>query len=292
MKNHDRIQRFLFEDEPIRGQLVSLDNSWQTILQKSDAEGYAREILGHALAAVALLSSTLKFDGNITLQIRGQGPLHMLVAQATSDRTLRGIIRQSHAIEDETASLADIFQSDKMVITIDSGKGKPHQGIVPLSGHTLSEALGAYFEQSEQLQTHLWLACNDDNASGLLIQKLPGEPHDPDAWERILQLSETITDNELYGLDSQELIYRLFHEESVRVFEQQPVSFQCSCSRERTSSMLKSLGKAELEDILKTEDSIGITCEFCNEHYSFDAIDVESLFNDRISESVSSKTHH
>lgn len=291
MKNHDRIQRFLFEDEPIRGQLVSLDNSWQTILERSDAKGYAREILGHALAAVSLLASTLKFDGNITLQIRGQGALHMLVAQATSERTLRGIIRQSHDIEDETASLAEIFQSDKIVITIDSGKGKPHQGIVPLSGHTLSEALGAYFEQSEQLQTHLWLAANDNNASGLLIQKLPGEPHDPDAWERILKLSETVTDHELYGLDSEELIYRLFHEESVRVFKQYPVNFECSCSRDRTGSMLKSLGKIELEDILKTEGTIGITCEFCNEHYSFDAIDVQGLFSDSFSENSSTTRH-
>ncbi len=292
MKNHDRIQRFLFEDEPIRGQLVSLDDSWQTILDRSDATGYAREILGHALAAVSLLASTLKFDGNITLQIRGQGALHMLVAQATSERTLRGIIRQSHEIEDETASLADIFQTNKIVITIDSGKGKPHQGIVPLSGHTLSEALGAYFEQSEQLQTHLWLAANDNNASGLLIQKLPGEPHDPDAWDRVLKLSETVTDNELYSLASEELVYRLFHEESVRVFKQHPIAFECSCSRERTAGMLKSLGKAELKDILKTEGSIGITCEVCNEHYSFDAIDVESLFNEKYSETASSETRH
>ncbi len=291
MKNHDRIQRFLFEHEPIRGQLVSLDQSWQTILNRSDARGYAREILGHALAAVTLLASTLKFDGNITLQIRGHGALHLLVVQATSDQTLRGIIRQSHDIEDESASLAEIFQAEKIVITIDSGKGQPHQGIVPLSGHTLSEALGSYFEQSEQLQTHLWLAANDNNASGLLIQKLPGEIHDPDAWQRILKLSETITDSELFGLASEELVYRLFHEEAVRVFKQQPVSFQCSCSRERTAGMLLSLGRAELQDILITEGTIGITCEFCNEHYSFDAIDVESLFSEGFTGNKS-ETHH
>lgn len=291
MKDHDRIQRFLFEDEPIRGQLVSLDNSWQTILERSDARGYAREILGHALSAVTLLASTLKFDGNITLQIRGHGALHLLVAQATSSNTLRGIVRQSHEIEDENASLAEIFQADKIVITIDSGKGQPYQGIVPLAGHTLAEALASYFEQSEQLQTHLWLAANDKNASGLLIQKLPGEIHDPDAWERILKLSETVTDNELFGLASEELVYRLFHEESVRIFEQQSLSFQCGCSRERSAGMLKSLNKAELEDILKTEGSIGITCEFCNEHYSFDAIDVENLYNNNFPESSSTTRH-
>jgi molecular chaperone Hsp33 len=291
MKNHDLIQRFLFEDEPIRGQLVSLDESWKNILQRSGVQGYARELLGHALTAVTLLASTLKIDGNITLQIRGHGALHLLVAQATSAHTVRGIIRQSFEIEDESADLASIFQTDKIVITIDSGKGQPYQGIVPLQGHSLSEALTAYFEQSEQLQTHLWLVANGDNASGLLIQKLPGDAHDPDAWDRILSLSETITEKELIELKSEELIYRLYHEESVRVLEEMGLSFNCGCSRERTAGMLKSLGKPELEDILRTEEVVSITCEFCNEHYTFDVIDIQSLFTKNFLE-TSAHTHH
>ena len=159
MKNQDLVQRFLFEENPIRGQLVSLNQSWQHILECIDAEDYAKTILGDALTAVSLLASTLKFDGNITLQIRGTGALSLLVVQATSSHTIRGIIKQSSPIEDDNADLADIFQADKVVITVDSGKGQPYQGIVPLSGKNLSQALASYFEQSEQLQTHLWLAC-------------------------------------------------------------------------------------------------------------------------------------
>jgi len=279
MKNHDRIQRFLFNENAIRGQLVSLNESWQHILQRSDVQGYARTVLGHALTAVTLLASTLKFDGTITLQIRGQGALHLLVAQATSDNRLRGIVRQSHEVEDPDANLADIFQADKIVISINSGKGRPHQGIVPLQGKTLADALAAYFEQSEQLQTHLWLACDDQCAAGLLLQKLPGQAHDSDAWERVNHLAATVTDEELIELDAEQLLYRLFHEESVNVFESEPVAFECSCSKERTLGMLKSLGRDELQDILKEQGNIDITCEFCNESYRFDAIDVEQLFS-------------
>lgn len=282
MISKDMIQRFLFENFPIRGQLVSLDNSWQSIMQRSHAEGYAANILGHALSAVTLLASTLKFDGNITLQIRGHGALHLLVAQATSARTLRGVVRQSTQISNENAPLSEIFQTDKIVITIDTGKGRPHQGIVPLSGNNLSEALAAYFEQSEQLQTHLWLASDKKRSTGLLLQRLPGESMDDDAWERVIALAETITDEELLSLPAEELIYRLFHEESVRLFDEQPVDFHCACSRERTIGMLKSLGKEELDHILLEEGKINITCEFCNQSYDFDHIDIESLFHESV----------
>lgn len=291
MKNHDLIQRFLFEEDPIRGQLVSLNHSWQQILDRVDAEDYAKIILGHALTAVTLLASTLKFDGNITLQIRGSGALNLLVAQATSKQTLRGIVKQSAPIEDDNADLADIFQADKIVITIDSGKGLPYQGIVPLNGKNLSDALVTYFEQSEQLQTHLWLACDKQGAAGLLLQKLPGEMHDEDAWERAIQLAQTITDKELLELTSDELLYRLFHEEKVRVFKGDPLSFHCGCSRERSLGMLKSLGKDELNDILRDEGRIEVSCDFCNAHYHFDSVDVEHLFNATPEINISSTRH-
>jgi len=278
MKNSDLIQRFLFDENPIRGQLVSLNQSWREILKLSDADGYARTILGHALTAVALLSSTLKFNGNITLQIQGQGALNLLVAQASSEKTVRGIVKQTQAIKDNDADLSEVFASDKIVITIDTGKGRPHQGIVPLQGNKLATALETYFQQSEQLQTHLWLACDDNVASGLLIQKLPGEMHDPDAWNRVIQLANTITDRELIELDTDELVYRLFHEDKVRIFEPEPVRFQCNCSTQRTLGMLKTLGRQELEDILQQESNIDVTCEFCNRLYRFDALDVEHLF--------------
>lgn len=292
MKGKDIARRFTFVDEPIRGQLVTLDSSWQQILDRSDAGTFAKTLLGHALAAVSLLASTLKFDGSITLQIKGKGPVNLLVVEATSSKTIRGIVRQSSMHVVESSPLSEIFGADKMVVTINSGKGRPYQGIVPLSGHNLSAALVTYFENSEQLQTHIWLAANEQTASGLLIQKMPnGESHDEDAWERVLQLSNTIQPEELLELDLEKIVYRLFHEENVKIYEAQNLSFNCSCSRDRTDTMLISLGKPEIQQILAEQGEISIQCEFCNEMYQYDAIDVEKLFIDNLVES-DENIHH
>jgi len=291
MKPNDQIFRFLVDHTPIRGQLISLDTSWQKCYQQSDASEYAKSLLGNALAAVTLLASTLKFDGNLTLQIRGQGAIHLLVAQATNDRTIRGLVRQSGEIENSDATLKEIFEADKIVISIDNGKGKPHQGIVPLTGSSLSEALEAYFEHSEQLPTRVWLACDESSASGLLLQKLPGELEDKDSWNRLTQLASTITDQELLELDENEILHRLFHEESIRLFDAEPVRFQCGCSRNKISNMIKSLGKSEADDILTEQGKIQISCEFCNASYEFDSVDVKQLFESEINLSDNNTTH-
>ena len=217
MKNTDQMYRFLFEENPIRGQHISLDESWRQIAEQSQAEGTALTLLGHALAAAALLVETLKIDGSVSLQIRGTGAIHLLVVEATSDRSIRGIVRQSHAISDEQ-SLSEIFKTDKLVITIKNGKAKPHQGIVALSGNNLSEALQAYFAQSEQLPTQFWFACDKHNVSGMLLQKLPAAVEDSDAWNRITLLANTTQSDELLKLSAKQLLHRLFHEENLRLF--------------------------------------------------------------------------
>jgi len=276
----DTITRFTIDNTPIRGQLITMNSSWQQCLQNSNAKGLAREILGHALAAVSLLASTLKINGKITLQIRGQGAIHLLVAEATSRSTFRGLIRQSTSELSADASLAEIFQTDKIVITIDSGKGEPYQGIAPLSGSNLSQALESYFEQSEQLPTRLWLSCNKTASAGLLLQKLPGdEMEDSDSWNRINHLASTITDQELTQLDSETILQRLFHQESVTIFNSELIHFDCSCSRERTQAMIKSLGNEEANSIIHEQGSISINCEFCNAEYIFDVIDVKQIFS-------------
>ena len=281
MKDHDQVCRFVIDKTPIRGQLVSLDASWQKCLENCDAGELAQNLLGQALAAVSLLSSTLKLDGDITLQIRGQGAIHLLVAQATSQRTIRGLVRQNRPIDNHGLRLQDIFDSNKMVITINTGKGEPYQGIVPLVGNNLQEALEAYFEHSEQLPTRIWLTSNNTCASGLLIQKLPGnaEPFDDDSWNRVTQLASTITPQELIELTEKEILFRLFHEESVRLFEMEPIHFACTCSRQRIVNMIRSLGQQEANDIIHEQGSISVNCEFCNSKYEFDLIDIEQLFN-------------
>jgi molecular chaperone Hsp33 len=274
----DQIQRFMFDEFPIRGEHVSLQQSWQQIVSQSDAEGPALMLLGEALCATALLVNTLKIDGSITLQIRGSGPIHLLVAEARSDNSIRGVVRQNKPV-DIGAPLADLFETDKLVITISTGKAKPHQGIVSLTGNSLSEALQGYFDQSEQLPTRLWLAANNHNCSGLLIQKLPGDVTDGDAWSRIDILTSTVTSKELLETDSETLLRRLYHQEIYRLFDVDPLRFSCNCSLQRTQDMLLGLGEEEVNSILEEQNDVSITCEFCNKLYKFDAIDIKKLFH-------------
>ncbi len=291
----DRILRFVIDDTPIRGQWVSLDQSWEDCLAHLDAEDFARALLGEALSAVCLLAATLKIDGHITLQIRGQGAVHLLVAQATKDLAIRGLVRQNSKIRATSASLAEIFQADKMVITIDRGQGRPYQGIVPLKGHSIAEALESYFEHSEQLPTHIWLSSDRHTTGGLLLQKMPvaagGDGEDDDAWNRVTQLAATVSGEELRTLAAEDLLYRLFHEEAIRLFKPRPIRFACSCSRQRTAEMIQSLGEQEARSILAEQGSIHIQCEYCNAAYDFDAVDVEQLFSPDSSLSASQTVH-
>lgn len=290
MKNSDQSQRFLFEDHPIRGQHVSLDQSWQEIAQQGELEGRGLSLLGEALVVVALLVDTLKIEGSVTLQIRGTGPLELLVVEANSKHGVRGTARQVGEI-DEQADLQQIFGSDVLVITIKAEGAEPHQGIAPLRGINLSDALEYYFATSEQLPTHFCLACDAENASGMLIQKLPGKLTDDDAWDRVLHLASTVTDDELQRLALGELLHRLFNEETLRLFNSHTIKFSCSCSRERTVAMLLSLGKAEASEILETEGEISVSCEFCSTNYSFDQIDVDQVFGEGGTVPPSATTH-
>lgn len=286
----DQVRRFLFERNPIRGQHVTLDSCWQQIVEQTEAEGTALMLLGQALTAATLLVETLNIEGSISLQIRGNGAINLLVAEASSRGTIRGLVRQNADIG-EQQSLQQIFDSDKLVITIHNGNAKPHQGIVPLTGDTLNLALQAYFDQSEQLPTRIWLACDRQSASGMLLQRLPGERADEDAWNRLLTLADTTRDEELLGLEAPQLLHRLFHEEDLRLFDAAPVTFACTCSSDRIRDMLASLGKDEVASILEDEGEIAVTCEFCNARYAYDRVDLTLLFNDSEFQSISPTRH-
>ena len=290
MNNSDQSQRFLFEDHPIRGQHVSLDQSWQEIAQQGGVEGRGLSLLGEALVVVALLVDTLKIKGSVTLQIRGTGPLELLVVEANSKHEIRGTARQVGEI-DEQADIQQIFGSDVLVITIKTEGAEPHQGIAPLRGIKLSDALEYYFATSEQLPTHFCLTCDAKNASGMLIQKIPGKLKDDDAWDRVLHLAATVTDDELQRLALGDLLRRLFNEETLRLFDSRTIKFACSCSRERTAAMLLSLGKAEASEILESEGEISVSCEFCSANYSFDQIDVEQVFGEGGAAPPNATTH-
>lgn len=273
--NRDNLHRFVFEDVGVRGELVQLDASWQAVLAGHDYPAAVRSQLGQALAATVLVSATIKFKGVLILQAQGEGPLQTLVAQATHQHAIRGLARWDGKVP--SGSLAEIYGPGRLALTIQTEGSDPYQGIVSLEGANLAEALQTYFSRSEQLHTRLWLAADDQRAVGLFLQELPSQPGYEADWERITLLASTVTAREMLSLPAIELLYRLFHEEQVRLFESEPVSFRCGCSRGRIEDTLVALGRKEMETILKEQGAIEVDCEFCNRHYSFDRVDVEHL---------------
>lgn len=277
MNDQDQLYRFVFESLGVRGELVHLGASWQAIRGQHAYPGAVAEQLAAALAAVTLLSGTIKFNGSLILQIQGDGPLRTLVTQATEQRTLRGVARWEDEVP-AAGDLAAVFGNGRLVLTAEAPAGGRYQGIVALEGAHLAAALEAYFAQSEQLATRLWLAGDGDRAAGLLLQRLPGQGDDPDAWQRVCTLADTVSDEELCGLPAADLLRRLFHEETVRLFEPEPVSFRCGCSRTRVAAALQALGRAELRELLEEDGEVSVDCEFCNRRYTFDAVDLEQLW--------------
>jgi molecular chaperone Hsp33 len=275
MTKHDYLHRFLFEERGVRGEWIQLTHSWQAINQHQQGCETVQQLLGQAIAAVAMLSATIKFEGSLILQAQGDGAIKTLVAQATHDRKIRGLIRSDDAVP--AGPLEQQFGQGQLILTIRSEHADPYQGIIALQGQNLAKALETYFCQSEQLRTRLWLFANDTHAAGFLLQELPGNTDSSD-WEHIEILASTITERELLTLDCQQILYRLFHEENIRLFDAEPVSFECVCSRARIEATLKALGHDELHDILHERGNIEVGCEFCNAHYQFDPIDIARLF--------------
>jgi molecular chaperone Hsp33 len=292
-KQTDTLHRFLFDGSNVRGELVHLDSAWQALRARQTYPAPVRRLLGEAAAATTLLASTIKFDGSLILQTQGAGPVGLMVVECSGRGTLRGLARWQGDVE--SADFAQLVGEGRLVMTIDPGGGaERYQGIVELSGDSLAACLQAYFERSEQLPTRLWLGVDDDRAAGLLVQEMPSQDSgaDPDVWNRVTTLADTVTSPELLGLDPHRLLRRLFHEEQVRVFEPEAWRFECRCSRERVASMLKGLGREELDSILRDEGEVGVDCEYCNASYRFDAVDVEQLFSDALSADTPPATRH
>ncbi|MFK7997241.1 MAG: Hsp33 family molecular chaperone HslO [Granulosicoccus sp.] len=281
MRERDVQQKFLVDSCDVRGQLVQLDETWLEAVARTDYPPAVKHILGEAFVAAMLLAGTIKFAGKMTLQVSGEGPIHLLVVQVTNEGKVRGLARWT--TEPENTKLACAFGSDaRMIITIEANRtAEPYQGIVPLEGDNIATALQTYFRTSEQLPTQLYLSVSEKSAAGVLIQKLPVEErtyHDADGWQRATVLCETLTEEEMCKESAETLLFRLFHEERVRLFDPQTVAFHCSCSRERTDGMLAGLGKPEVDSIVEEQGSVEITCEFCDALYAYDAVDVAALF--------------
>lgn len=291
MVERDTLQRFVFTEFPVRGEFVRLGATWEAVTENRNYPPVVRRLLGETMVAGALLAATLKFNGSLILQIQGNGPVPLLVVECTSERTLRGLAHWHEPISE--GSLRDVLGDGNLVITIDPQDEKSrYQSVVNLEGDSIATVLESYLAQSEQISTRLWIASNDKNAAGLMLQRVPGEStDDDDAWERTVHLSQTVSESELLRLPSEELLYRLFHEESVRVFDHEPVSFRCTCSREKVRNMLRAFGHDEVQSILADEGKISVNCEFCNQLYEFDSVDAAMLFVDEVSPEVPPTTH-
>lgn len=272
----DFLRRFLFEDLGVRGEWVHLSESWQLAKQHQHYSAHIESLLGQALAAAVLLSATIKFKGSMILQAQGDGAIKTLVAQASDQRKIRGLIRCD--ANTPNVPLHKQFGRGRLVLTVASENADPYQGIIALQADSLAENLEHYFQQSEQLNTRVWLFADGDNAAGLLLQQLPAVPHKKIVdWQRIELLANTITQTELLSLDCETLLYRLFNEEKVRLFAAEAIEFQCSCSRPRIERTLQAMGEEELHSILQEREIIEIICEFCNAQYLFDRLDVAGL---------------
>lgn len=274
----DTLTRFLFEHAEVRGEVVRLDATWRAVLECHAYPEPIRNLLGEMMAAASLLAATLKFEGALIMQMQGSGPVTLAVVECSSEFHLRATAKWRDDLA--PGDIATLLGQGKFVITIDpKTSNQIYQGIVALEGTTVAEVLEHYMLQSEQLETRLWLAADGEQACGFLLQRLPeNATEDADAWNRALNLGNTLTAEELLKLPAREILHRLFHEEDLRLFDPRPVSFRCTCSRERVANMLRLLGLDEVHSILDEQGKIEVDCEFCNRHYHFDAVDAEQLF--------------
>lgn len=287
----DYLDRFIFDELPIRGERVILEHSWQELLLRRSYPDNVKKLLGELMATTALLSATIKIEGKLTVQVQAKGALDLLVVQISHLKGVRAVARFDKEGVAGLEGLKELCGEGHIVITIDAPTFKePYQGIIPLIDNSIKEAIERYFATSEQLETTLYLATSDQAAAGMLLQRLPGEMPDEDAFNRVNHLAATMQDEELLQLPTKELLYRLYSEDDIRVFEPDSYHFECTCSKERTLSMIYQLNLDEVKSILaEQEDALFVDCEFCGKRYLFKESDLDfSLFKSEASESGAS----
>lgn len=297
MSEGDRLYRFVFDGADVRGELVQLGELYREVVARAEhPEGLAR-LVGEGLAATSLLLATLKFTGHLTLQIQAEGPLKLLVIQAASDGSMRALARCEGEDLPE-APLDEQAPNGALAITIDADdQNNRYQGVVDLAAGSLAGAIEKYFRESEQLDTRVWLSADDQVAAGLLLQRLPASEQpsdevDDDAWDRVGHLAGTLTGDELRHVGPTDLLYRLFHEETVRLFDPFPLRFRCRCADSRIDNVITSMGAEDARALLEEEGQIEVTCQFCNTVHSYDPVDVEAILANPVDRHPPSEGHH
>ena len=269
----DILNRYLFDNLHARGEMVNLSQTFKDIVDAHDYPVGVKKLLGELVAATCLLTATLKFEGEIAVQLQGDGPIGYLAVNGNNLQEMRGIARM--ASETDATALKDLIGKGNMVITIRPTNGEPYQGVVALEQETLAECLAHYFEVSEQIPTKIWLYTDEavTQIAGTLIQLLPDSESKEQQladFEHLCQLTNTIKTEEIFSLDTNELLYRLYHQEDVRLFDPQPVCYKCSCSEEKCISTISQIEPSELESIIAEQGSVSMTCDYCMTTYKFE----------------------
>ncbi len=268
----DVLNRYLFDNLHARGELVQLKQSYQAIINNHNYPAGVQQLLGELLAATCLLTATLKFEGDITVQLQGDGPVGYMSVNGNHQQEMRGIARLA---EQTTAlGLNALIGKGNMVITIRPEKGEPYQGIVALDQDTLAACLAHYFEVSEQIPTSIWLYADTEKQqmAGALVQLLPDsdtKEQQLEDYQHLCQLTDTIKEDEIFSLDAETLLYRLYHQEEVRMFEPQQVSYQCGCSADKCMQAISQIEPNELKNILAEQGEVSMTCDYCLTTYAF-----------------------
>lgn len=283
----DTLNRYLFDDRHARGELVQLSKSYQSIIKSHNYPVGVRLLLGELLAATCLLTATLKFEGDITVQLQGDGPVGYMSVNGDNNQQMRGIAK---VVDEDKASkyqsLQELLGKGNMIITVKPNQGEAYQGIVALDKPTLAQCFAHYFEVSAQIPTQIWLFSDDkkQQVAGSLVQLLPDGDgstenltQQKNDFEHLSQLTNTIKADEIFSLEAQALLYRLYHQEKVTLFEPQAVSYQCGCSSNKCLAAIAQIEPNEIEAILAEQGKISMTCDYCLTTYDFFAEQLKSF---------------
>ncbi len=275
---HDIVMPFVFESLQVRGAIIQLQGTWQRMQLGHHYDLPVLHTLGHSAAASALIAQSLKFDGSITLQISGDGPLAMLVMQCTSTLELRGMANAAPLAE--PVDFPNLVKKARCAITVDAGvMERPYQGIVEVRGNSLADSIENYYARSAQIPSRLALVSDTFCCGGILLQQMPGAKHpSTDDWQRLGLLASTLRLADISKGIGPALLTRLFAEDDLRVFHSRSAVFRCRCTRRRAESVLRLLGEAEIRSVLAEQGKVEITCEYCGQRRLFDAVDVDALF--------------
>ncbi len=280
-QDNDKLYRFLFQNRAVRGEWVRLNDTFTETLNTHHYPSAVQNLLGEMLVATSLLTATLKFEGTITVQIQGDGALKLAVVNGNHQQQFRALARVEGDIADN-ATLAEMVGNGVLVISIIPEKGERYQGVIALDKSTVSECLEDYFARSEQLATQLVIRVGEYQgkavAGGTLLQIVPDGTGSPDDFEHLATLTSTIKDEELFGLTAEELLYRLFHEETVEVYQPQSTEFKCGCSRDRSGAAILLLPEEDIAEMLAEKQGvIDMQCECCGTQYFFDQKAIDEL---------------